>query len=164
MMKSLVNTTLTPEEQRLGFERVWILNEKNRFGDMFAEPHIIQAVAYKVKEEESVWIFKMAWPDGRVYYSEMQYGVSGLAKEEHPDWHNVRASNWEDPVMAIRAATELPRDLKRTPVKPPTLIQFGEERRILFDAAHVPERDIQRNEGERVKWKGRPWISFPVRQ
>jgi hypothetical protein len=162
MMRNLLNRNLTPEERALGFRRLWIENHNNRFGGIFAEPHILEAIAYPVNE--SVWIFKMSLPNARPYYSEMQYGLSGLGKGETPDWSNVRASNWDDPVTAIQAATHLPRDLERIPVVPPRVIGSGEGRRIMFDAAHVTKAEVTGNDGERVTHDGREWISFPVRQ
>ncbi len=161
-MRRLVQKTLTEVERSLGFQRVWIENPNNRFGkDPLGEPHVIQAIAHKVSN--SVWIFKMAWPTGQVYYNEMQYGLTPNAGQIYADWQNVRVSNWNEPDIAIRAAMHLPRDIERRPVQPPVVIPDGEPRQILFDAALVQQSDIDSDEGTPLMYEGRERVAFPVR-
>ena len=164
-MRNLLVTTLTEQEEAIGFRRAWIENEQNRFGDdAFGEPHILEAVVYPIKETESVWLFKIKRPDGAFCYAECQYGVLGISDDSAPRWHPVRNSNWEDPETAIQAAQRRPRDTEYHPRVPPRVMGVAGGRRIMFDASQVTPRQIERHGGERIEREGRSWVSFPVRE
>jgi hypothetical protein len=160
MNQKELNTSPTPEEQRLGYEQVWIENPLCRFGGHpFGEPHVLEALAYKVSE--SVWIFKMNKPLGGVYYAEMQYGTAGISERAAPIWQSCRKSS-DDPAAAIEAS-KLARLSNSEPAIPPMVLESGGHRRIYYFASQMRETDFEKHRGRRVKVEGRDWIEFPVR-
>jgi hypothetical protein len=159
-MKNLLNTELTAHEAMLGFEKIWIENEHNRFGQerLSGEPMIVEAVVFKVTD--SVWIFKMGKPDvlgGGIFYNEMQYGLLGEESKAYPNWENVRASNWPDPQRAIDAATNLHRDRRRFAISPPEVSGALGNRTIRY-----PSQYFENSNGRPVTVGGTQFIEFDV--
>ncbi|HJT31154.1 MAG TPA: hypothetical protein VJ783_03730 [Pirellulales bacterium] len=154
-------TTITKQEESLGFSHFWIENEQNRFGDdpLGNEPQLLQVVARPI--DESVWLFKLRSPTG-IVYSEMQYAQ--VNEREPPYWRNVRLSNWDDPITAVEAAQRLPRDAEYARRVPPLVEGTVGNRRILFDESLISPREIEQYGGERVERHGRRWVSFPVHE
>lgn len=157
MTQAELNTTLTPDEESLGYKKVWIENPLCRFGGHpFGEPHLLEGVAYEVSE--SVWVFKVNKPGGGVVYSEMQYGTAGISEHAAPNWDSVREATG-DPAAAIQAA-KLPRQRERQPAIPPRIEGSGNDRRILYSASQVRPADIQKHGGKAAG----NWVEFPVKE
>ena len=150
MTQAELNTTLTPDEERLGYGTVWIENDRNRFGGSPFEPHLLEAVAYKVSE--SIWVFKINRPQAMVAGFDIpRCNTERLESPSMLRRHGVRGGEaTADPAAAIEASKRPPhRELQ--PAIPPLVEGIESDRRILYMGDQVSPADVQKHGGKPAK-------------